>query len=221
MPADRRPAERAVRRPTWVALSAALVCLFASASAGAQTAPLDALLTRMAGISAFECRFHEEKRIALLSSPIVTDGTIHYVRPGRMARRVSVPATQVMLIEGTRLRMWDGSREESIDLAEQPVVRSFVDSVISLLAGDRAALERSYTLALSSSTEGHVLTLTPRARPLSQFITSIRFSLSPTYDLTRMEMNEVSGDSTITTFSAVDDHRRYSPAELDRIFSLR
>lgn len=190
--------------------------------ARAQTAgSVDALLTRMASIQSFECSFHEEKRIALLSSPIVTDGTIHYVRPGRMARRVTTPSTQIVLIEGTSLRMWDGSHEERIDLAEQPVVRSFVDSVISLLSGDRAALERSYTLSMTSSSAGHVLTLTPRAAPLSQFVSRIQFTLSPTYDLTRMEMSEVSGDVTVTTFTAVNDHRAYSPSELTRFFSLR
>lgn len=182
---------------------------------------LDALFSRMSSIDALQCHFREEKHIALLSTPIVTEGEIHYVRPGRLARRITSPSPQVILIEGTSLRMWDGSREERLDLASQPVVRSFVDSILALLAGDRAALERSYRLALAAEGDGYVLTLTPRAAPLTEFLTSIRFTLSHGYDLLRMEMTETSGDTSTTTFTAVDDHRSYTAAELGRLFSLR
>jgi len=214
-------AEKAGRRAARFALL--VVCMSVlGAPTQAQTAgTLDGLFRRMAGIEALECHFHEEKRIELLFAPIVTEGSIHYVRPGRMARRATSPSTQVLLIDGSSLRMWDGSREETLDLASQPVVRSFVDSILSLLAGDRAALERNYTLALTPSPEGLVLTLTPRSHPLDQFLRSIRFTMTTGYDLLRMEMLEVSGDSTITTFRAVNDHRRYTPAELTRFFSLR
>lgn len=211
-------AERRVAVGVLVMLCIAVHALPSQAQTGGS---LDGLFRRMAGIEALECHFREEKHIALLSAPIVTEGSIHYVRPGRMARRATSPSTQVLLIDGSSLRMWDGSREETIDLASQPVVRSFVDSILSLLAGDRAALERNYTLALAPSPEGLVLTLTPRSRPLDQFLRSIRFTMTSDYDLVRMEMLEVSGDSTTTTFSAVNDHRRYAPAELDRLFRLR
>lgn len=207
-------------RASIVALLAVIVTL-ASPGHAQTTGSLEAMFARMSRITALECRFHEEKRIALLSAPILTDGTIHYVRPGRLARRITSPSPQVVLIDGANLRMWDGSHEESLDLATQPVVRSFVDSILSLLAGDRAALERSYTLAIESSATGHVVTLTPRASPLDRFLTRIRFTMTPGYDLTRMEMTEVSGDSTVTTFSDVDDRRRYTAAELSRLFSLR
>ena len=81
--------------------------------------------------------------------------------------------------------------------------------------------DSSYTLSLDSTSSEHVLTLTPRGVPLNQFLTRIRFTMTAGYDLTRMEMAEVSGDTTLTTFSDVDDHRVYGAAELARIFSLR
>lgn len=216
----RAPAPGRLRLVALLAL--VLVSIGLAAPGRAQsTGSLDGLFRRMAGIEALECHFREEKHIALLSAPIVTEGTIHYVRPGRMARRATSPSTQVLLIEGSSLRMWDGSHEETIDLASQPVVRSFVDSILSLLAGDRAALERNYTLALAPSGDGWMLTLTPRVAPLDRFLRSIRFVMTARYDLLRMEMLEVSGDTTTTTFSAVDDHRRYTAAELERFFRPR
>ena len=206
-----------------VATVAAVAC--APRAAHAQDT-LDQLLASFARIEALECHFHEEKRIALLSMPIVSDGTIHYVRPGRLARRVSTPSPQVILIEGSSLRMSEGGHDESIDLASQPVVRSFVDSIVQLLAGDRAALERSYVISMegwgssSPGGSGWRVTLRPRASPLSELLASVVFEGSGT-TLARMIMSEVSGDVTTTTFSDVDAARRYTPAELTRVFSLR
>jgi outer membrane lipoprotein-sorting protein len=204
------------------AIAALLLCALVP-PARAQTG-LDALLASFRAIEALECRFHEEKRIALLFAPIVTDGTIHYVRPGRLARRVTSPSPEVVLIEGSTLRMGRAGHEETIDLASQPVVRSFVDSIVQLLAGDRAALERSYTITEESwgSSEGGGgtrLTLRPRSSPLSDLLGSIEFELRGT-TLVRMVMTETSGDVTTTTFSDVDTERRYGASELARIFSL-
>jgi outer membrane lipoprotein-sorting protein len=198
-----------------------LIGLLVTSPAAAQPPSLDALFSRMRSIDGLECHFREEKRIALLSSPIVTEGTIHYVRPGRLARRATSPSTQVLLIDGTSLRMWDGSREERIDLSSQPVVQSFLDSIVALLNGDRAALERSYTLSMSREAENFMLVLTPRSSPLSEFVGTIRFTLTTSYDLVRMDMTEVSGDTSSTSFTSVDAARRYSAAELSRFFSLR
>jgi outer membrane lipoprotein-sorting protein len=200
------------------ALLALVFVSLATSRASAQTS-LDDLLASFRAIEGLECRFHEEKRVALLFAPIVTEGTIHYVRPGRLARRVTSPSPEVVLIEGSTLRMGRAGHAETIDLASQPVVRSFVDSIVQLLAGDRAALERSYTIAAEASASGTRITMRPRSSPLSDLLESIAFELTGT-TLERMVMTETSGDVTTTTFSDVDVHRRYSSSELTRLFSL-
>jgi hypothetical protein len=190
---------------------------------------VDSVLARMARIPGLHTRYREEKRIALLSSPIVSEGTIDYARGAgstapRMARRTTRPSAQVVLIDAGELRMSDGRTTSRIDLASQPVVRSFVDSFLQLLVGDRAALERTYTLTLErvstgNATGGWSLLLRPRGAPLSTFLREIRFEGEGDV-LTRMVMTEVSGDVTTTTFSDVDANHRYDAAEASRVFSL-
>jgi hypothetical protein len=128
------------------------------------------ILARMARIPGLHCRYREEKRIALLSSPVVSEGTIDYARgasgasSARMARRTTRPSPQVVLIDQGTLRMSDGHTTSRIDLASQPVVRSFVDSFLTLLVGDRAALERTYTLTVEPAEGGWALVLRPPRR---------------------------------------------------------
>ncbi len=202
-------------------IGCALLGASAAPRAHAQAPSLDQLLGRFRDVPGMECRFREEKRIALLTTPIVSEGTVHYARPGRLARRVRSPSPQVILIEGDSLRMSEGGRIETIDLAAQPVVRSFVDTFAQLFAGDRALLERTYRVAYAPERDGTwTLTLTPRVSPLDRFLREIRFTGQGT-TLRSMSMIEVSGDVTQTTFSDVDVTRRYTPEESARIFALR
>jgi hypothetical protein len=199
----------------------------ARAQDGDRQAPpsVDAVLARMARIPGLRCRYREERRIALLSSPVVSEGTIDYARgdsgaaSARMARRTTRPSAQVVLIDRGELRMSDGRTTSRIDLAGQPVVRSFVDSFLQLLVGDRASLERTYALSVEAAAGGWALVLRPRGAPLSGFLREIRFE-GRGDALARMVMTEVSGDVTTTTFSEVDPGRRYGAEEAARAFSL-
>lgn len=212
---------------TWRSLGFAVrTCLLACAlgalapvAAHAQELTVEALLARFARIERMSCSYREEKRIALLSSPIVTSGTIHYARPDRMARRVTAPSEQVLLLEGSTLRMGDRRSVETIDLASQPVVRSFVDGIVLLLRGDRAGLERTYRVSLQSTGQAWTLVLRPRVSPLDRFLSEIRFE-GDEGGLRRMSMDEVSGDTTTTVFSDVQFDRTWTPAEQARIFSM-
>ena len=200
---------------------AILVGASASVHAQAQRAPtLDELLAAFRGVQGMELRFREEKRIALLRVPAISEGTVHYARPGRLVRRITRPSAQVVLIDGDELQMREGDRTERIDLASQPVVRSFVDTFSQLLSGDRAALERVYRVQYAPG-EGTswTLTLTPSSAPLDRFLREIRFDGDGT-TLRTMVMTEVSGDVTTTTFSDVNTQRRYTPAESTRLFTL-
>lgn len=191
------------------------------ASAQAQAAPsLDALLTSFRAVSGMELRFREEKRIALMRVPSISEGTLHYARPGRLVRRVTSPSPAVVLIDGDELRMSEGDRVERIDLSSQPLVRSFVDTFSQLLAGDRALLERTYQVAYAPGEGARwTMTLTPKSAPLDRFLREIRFEGQGTA-LERMVMTEVNGDLTTTVFSSVNTTRRFSPEESSRIFSL-
>lgn len=198
----------------------------ASAPTGAPaSAPtIDAVLASMSRVRALRVRYHEEKRVALLTRPITSEGTIDFLRgegstPTRMARRTTRPNRQVVLIDGDALRMSDGRTTSRIDLASQPVVRSFVDSFLQLLVGDRAALERTYTLSVEAAEPGWALILRPKNAPLTTFLSEIRFE-GDAEGLTRMTMTEVSGDVTTTTFSDAELNHRYDAAELARAFSL-
>lgn len=192
----------------------------ASASAPAQPAiTLPALLDRFAKMSGLSAKFREEKRMALLAAPLVNEGTIYFAPKARLARHTTAPAPSVALIDAGMLRFADAGGREEIALDRNPAVRLFVDSFVKIFAGDREALTRMYAMELTAEGERWSLTLRPKLSPMDKLVERLELRGEGTVIAT-MRLVEIGGDETITTFTEVDAQRRFSPKELETLFSL-
>jgi hypothetical protein len=200
----------------------------AKAGAAAPAAPaeksasprLDQLLAEWKRAPGLYARFREEKHLAMLDAPLLTEGTIHFAPPARLARRAESPIASVLLIDGDKLRYGDAEGGQSVDLATNPVARLFVDSFVKLLAGDREGLERLFRVTLAARAGGGWrMTLAPRVAPMDKVIKELVLDGDGLVVRT-LDVRETSGDWTHTVFSDVDVARRYTPAELGRLFRL-
>lgn len=191
----------------------------------ASTPALEQLLARFAAMSGLSARFREEKRMALLAAPLVSEGTLYFAPKGRLARHITAPAPATVLIDEGSLRFADAGGTETMSLTQNPVVRLFVDSFVKIFAGDRVALERMYTMelaALPAAADGVArwsLRLRPRVAPMTQIIERLEL-VGHDVALESMRVVEVGGDETLTTFSEVDTQRRFTVEELSALFRL-
>lgn len=186
----------------------------------AQTTELDALLASFRGMTGLSARFVEEKTIALLATPIRSEGEVHFVAPGTLMRRVTSPTTSAALIERGRLTMVANGQRQEIDLTSNAVVGGFISSFADVLAGDRVALERTYRITYARLPDGDwKLTLRPKGAPLNQFLTEMEM-IGNGRSVKTMRMIEVSGDVTLTTFRDVRLDRQFDDAERRQLFRL-
>ena len=204
----------------WIAFALSGVALFATPSLDAQSPSLDRLLEQFRGLPGLSARFREEKRVALLAVPIRSEGEIHFAPPGRLLRKVTAPTTSTALIANGRLTFESQGTRQEFDLTRQPLVAGFVDSFRSVLAGDRAALERAYRISFRPSNDGGwQLTLRPRGEPLNRFLREMTL-IGRGVEVSQMRMVEVSGDTTTTEFFDIDAEKTWSDAEARRVFRL-
>jgi Outer membrane lipoprotein carrier protein LolA-like len=167
-----------------------------------------------------EAHFREEKRIALLRVPLISEGQLYFLAPDRLARHVTSPSHSTLVVTSTSVLFQDSAhRTEEVSLDQNPVVRLFVDSFLKILAGDALALRRIYDMTVTSVPGGAwILRLKPAAPPLSRLIDEIDLSgRGPIMD--RLRVLEVGGDETVTRFTAVDIHRRFGAEEERRLFT--
>lgn len=190
----------------------------AAQAAASEGDHIDALMARLGAMPGVYARFTEEKTIGLLAKPLVNHGTLHYMPPGKLLRTVDAPYHSQVLLLGDAIHLREGTRSERIDLSTQPAARSFVGSFRSLLAGDRAALAEHFELALEQGADD---TWTLELRPLTQgmvrIVTKMRISGRGEI-VTRLVIEEASGDVSDTRFFEVDPRRQYAADEAERLF---
>ena len=180
---------------------------------------LDALLERFAAMPGMSARFREEKRIALLSVPVRSEGVLYFTPPGKLLRKVDGPTPSVALLDGDRLTFASAGERQVVELGESPVLAGFVESFRYVLAGDRQALERTYRVAYDTEGAEWTLTLRPRNADLRRFLREMVLK-GEGYAVKTMKMVEVSGDTTMTELYEVNPRRRFSAAEVRNLFRV-
>lgn len=174
-----------------------IVLLVPLAAAG-QDWDLQALMSAMAQVPASNTRFVETRHLAMLTNPIELKGILRYERPGRLAKQVQSPFEELLSIDGDTVTLVNRKREQRvIALREQPALTALVEGVRSTLAGDRAQLERHYTVSFSGPREHWTLRLAPREARVRAYVESITLA-GTAARIERIEVLEAGGDRSVT-----------------------
>lgn len=216
--------------PSARGLLLALMLIVASTGRGAaQTTPssavvpvasLDTLLAGFARLGALRATFREEKRIALFRTPLLSSGHVYFTRPGWISRRTERPEASVVLLKDGQLTVTDPAGRRVIDVTSSPLLRAFVEGFVHVLSGDRAALDRNYTLQFTAETDQPWrLELRPKLEGLAKLVTLLTFEGHGS-GVERMTLREGNGDQTVTEFSEVQMMTEFPAAERARIFAV-
>jgi len=212
------------KRACWASLTLALMGLALGATAQEPPPPdpaLQRLLAQFQRSAGGEARFVEEKHMALLAAPLASEGTIYFAPPGLLARHTTAPSASRLLITPDKVVFADRHGAETIRLSHRPVVRSFVESFVTLLRGDYDALTRRYDMTLTiPKAAGHwQLTLRPRGGPMARvFERLVVQGYEATVD--SFVTHEVGGDRTVIRFSAINPARTFTEEERRTLFSV-
>ena len=180
--------------------------------------PVDMLMREFANSPGLFARFHDEKQIALLTLPIVSDGTIHFAPQKGLARHTLKPTKQSVHLSGTTLTFWDGKKAESVSLKSSPALRAFADAFGMLLGADRAGLEKNFELVVyGDPKKTWRLRLVPKLADLGKILKEIDVR-GDGVTVTTLTVREASGDASTSTFSEVNPKKVYTEAELNSIF---
>lgn len=118
--------------------------------------------------------FVEVRGSKLLKSPLRLSG--EYLRPDAdtLVRQVSAPYAETTTLRGGEATIARaGQAPRKFALARAPELAGFQSSFAALLAGDRAALEKHYTLSADGTRQQWTLTLQPKEAALAAKLQAI------------------------------------------------
>ena len=135
---------------------------------------LGQLMQSLARSKVSRATFVEKKYLAMLDAPVTSSGELLFTAPDRLERRTLKPRPESMVLEGGTMTMVRGQRQMALRLEEYPAIGALTESIRATLAGDRAALERHYTVKLEGSEARWSLLLVPREARTRGYVLQIR-----------------------------------------------
>ncbi len=191
-------------RNSWFALliAAALACGGLPARA-ADAWGLPQLMQSLAQVKSARGTFVEHKYLSIVNTPLEYKGGLAYTAPDRLEKLTETPKAERMVLEGDKLTLENSRKQRRVVmLAEYPVIRAFVESIRSTLAGDLPTLQRYYTLTLEGKPDEWRLVLVPIEPTMLAVVKEIRISGANAH-VANVEITEKEGDRSVMTITAV------------------
>ena len=173
-------------------------CFGAASQAASGSDDLDEIMSLLAKRQHGRVDFIEQHFLAVLKRPIESTGELRYDAPDRLEKRTLQPRAETLVLDGDELTIDGGHGRHVLDLRAYPQVRPFVESIRATLAGDRAALERSFTLVFFGGVDRWALTLTPLQAAVKQSVKEVRINGARDQLLT-VEIRQPDGDRSLLT----------------------
>lgn len=151
-------------------------------------------MRRLAQAPERRATFREEKRLAALDQPLLSNGTLFYRRPGHLEKVTLFPQRESLVVDGDRLVVTLGEEPPRVvDLRGQPEIRALVDAIRAPIAGDLATLQRGFEVRMEAVPPGWRLSLTPRDPAVARVVREVRVGIAGA-DVTSIDIIETGGD---------------------------
>jgi hypothetical protein len=186
---------RRARGAAWV-----LLCSLAplAAAAAESSDPLDALLAQLALHHHGHVAFTEVQYLAVLDRPLESSGELLYDAPDHLEKRTLTPRRETLVLEHGMLSATRGARTRTLALAAYPQLAPLIESLRATLAGDRAALERAFSVQLDGDPARWTLRLAPRDAAAARLIAEVRIT-GEQAGLKSVEILQADGDRSLLT----------------------
>lgn len=153
--------------------TALLLCAMASVAA-AQAVDAGWVLQALARPAPMRTAFVEVRGSALLKAPLRLAGEYRRPDADTLVREVRSPYLETTTLRaGEAVIARDGKPPRRFALSRVPELAGLQTSFGALLAGDRAGIERTYTVAVRGSRERWTLTLVPKDKALAARVRDI------------------------------------------------
>ena len=170
----------------------ALLLALLPALAHAETLDVPSLMAQLAAVPERRATFREEKRIGALTAPLISGGTLLYRRPGHLEKRTDWPEPESLVVDGDRIVLTVGDdAPRVVPLSMDAGLRAAIDAFRAPLAGDLAALSRSFRVQGSGSMAAWRLDLTPSDPVVATLLRAVQVAGEGTAvrDVTVMQTN--------------------------------
>lgn len=182
-------------------MAGALSCALALAPARAPAETPDALDELLHAIAArrhAHAAYTEVQYLRMLDRPRESSGELRFDAPDRLEKRVLEPKPEALVLEHGVLSATRGHHTRTLELAAWPQLAPLLEGLRATLAGDRAALERVFSIHLERSAAHWTLHLAPRDARAAQLLREVTIA-GDQANVSNVEILQADGDHSVLT----------------------
>jgi hypothetical protein len=159
---------------------------------------LDTLMQQLAVRRHGHVIFTEVQYLALLERPLQSSGELLYEAPDRLEKRTLSPRPETLVLAHGVLSATRNGRTRTLELAARPQLAPLIEGLRATLAGDRAALERAFSVRLEGDAARWTLHLAPRDPAAARLVKEVLIS-GEQAELRTVEILQTDGDRSLLT----------------------
>jgi hypothetical protein len=158
-----------------------------------------ALMARLSQLPARSAVFHDEKHIAVLTKPLLSDGVLVYRRPRYLEKRTLTPRPETVIVDGDQITLTTANGGTStIALASRPELAAFIAAIRDPLTGDLSRLGQHFHIRMEGGMPAWRITLLPAEPGLQSQIRSVAITGADVL-ITAIDIVSTNGDTETMT----------------------
>jgi outer membrane lipoprotein-sorting protein len=180
-------------------------------AASAQAGLVARIATQLAHKTGVRAQFRQTQTLAALSAPLVSTGSLVFVRDRGVIWRTQTPYRVTYVIDDARVEKIDANGVRTTQGRSRGGIAQVSQMMRAMLGGDLSALYSQFDVAADGTPAKWRLLLTPNQPQLAQAVKSLR--MEGGMFLNTLEITSANGDTTHIEFSGSEGVDSLSSAE--------
>lgn len=179
--------------------------LFVSTWLCAQNDVLTEIEKANAAYNSIEGKFTRTQISAAKGTSVKTDGTLYIVGENQMSQHYHAPSTDLLIINGNDFYMVRGKKDNKFNTEKNKTMRGLRNTLLYCVHGKpgQLAAENGAEISTQKSSKGYEVTLVSTKKTARGYAKIVLLYDLKTKLLTRMQMDEYNGNSTLYEMSGL------------------
>ncbi|MBS1593088.1 MAG: outer membrane lipoprotein carrier protein LolA [Bacteroidetes bacterium] len=145
--------------------------------------------------------FTQEKNLSMLAEKVISKGVFYFKKPNMVRLEYTSPFKYLLIMSNGKATIKDDAKTTQMDMHKIKIFQQVNGLIVDCVQG--SALNNSnFQVKIYESASQIRMDMKPLAKGLKEFFSDIIIFIDKTdYSVNKMQMNELSGDNTVITFS--------------------
>lgn len=162
---------------------------------------METLTQTAASMKCMQCRFTQQKTMAMLAEPTVSEGLMTYKSPDKMRWEYTSPYAFALVVDGDKITKITDGNEEILDAKSGRMYQGIVNIIMSSATGQKLFDKATFNVDIQDIGEFWKTEMTPKKREMKRMFSKLTFFFSKENNIiNKVEMTEANGDVTMIQF---------------------